>query len=172
MAWPSARYRTAERGGSWGWDAMNGVQDWLLRPNGLTAEDAPVLDIVRQASHTSPFAVSTRYNTDNTFLSVRLPSYGDGLCHAFVTATYAPTSFVFSARTGLFLDGSYSPLIERGLLRTGSPLAWSAVFPYSGERTLTVGFAAFPQRGPFNDIIDTDYEVQSVRLMALCYSFD
>lgn len=39
MAWPSSRYKTAESGGAWGWDAMNGVQDWLLRPNGLVAED-------------------------------------------------------------------------------------------------------------------------------------
>lgn len=151
---------------------MNGVQDWLLRPNGLMAEDAPVLDIVRQASHFSPFYVgSTGYIPDNTFISVRLPSYGDGLCQAFVVAMYRPLTFVFNARTGLFLDGSYSPLIERRLSKTGSPLAWSAAFPYSGERTLTVGFAGFMQ-GRHPNIALTDYEVMSVRLMALCYSFD
>jgi len=39
MAWPSARLYTAVSGGAWGWDKMNDLQDWLLRPSGLVASD-------------------------------------------------------------------------------------------------------------------------------------
>lgn len=85
MSWPSARYATATRGGAWGWDKMNGIQDWLLRPAGLVADDFGGLDELLSAD-------SSGSSFDPPALVVNLPGGFSGLVHMVAWVTGATQS--------------------------------------------------------------------------------
>ena len=61
MAWPDARYRTAVRGGAWDYDAMNDIQDWLVRSEGLDVADLNSAGVAHPAG-----ALARAYDSNTT----------------------------------------------------------------------------------------------------------
>lgn len=104
MAWPTSRYQTAVNGGAWGYDKMNGVQDWLLRPAGIREDDInPALGLG------AAFVQSTSFNTTSAAYISALPAVEQELSHSgsgllWVYSTVFDQASAGIGGAGIFVD--------------------------------------------------------------------